>query len=117
MNNLLSWCNNLKQAWFEKDFDRMKQIFIKTEYYESPFTKPTTDINKILEYWQEIKNQQISKLEITPLLSKDLEHILNWQLDYIDKNTNEVERLDGIFLVKFNQNSECIYFKQWWTEE
>ncbi len=112
-----NWCNNLQKAWLEKDLDKIKQIFAKTEYYESPFTKSAVNINEILEYWQEINNQEIIKLKITPLLSKDLEHILNWQLDYIDKTTNKPERLNGIFLVKFNSNNECTYFKQWWTEE
>lgn len=102
------WLNKLKEYWFNKDIEKAVSLFIMTTFYqETPFMKPYTTFYEIKEEWQHIKNENIQKIEISILAIDGYTLIANWTLKQND------EYYDGIYEIKFNENSECVYFKSW----
>lgn len=69
--------------------------------------KPYTTFYEIKEEWQHIKNENIQKIEISILAIDGYTLIAHWTLKQND------EYYDGIYEIKFNENSECVYFKSW----
>lgn len=102
------WLNKLKEYWFNKDIEGAISLFTKTTFYqETPFLKPYTTFDEIKEEWQHIKNENIQKIEISILAIDGYTLIAHWTLKQND------EYYDGIYEIKFNENSECVYFKSW----
>lgn len=102
------WLNTLQDYWFNKDIENVMTLFTKTIYYqESPFLTPFTTYKEIQNEWQNIKEQNIEKIEFTILAIEDYTVIVNWYFK------TDIEEYDGIYEIKFNHNNECVYFKSW----
>lgn len=102
------WLDKLKEYWFQKDIERAVSLFQKTVFYqETPFMQPYLTLEEIRNEWQHVKNENIQYIEIKPLAIDGYTVIAQWIL----KQNNE--NFDGIYEIKFNENRECIYFKNW----
>jgi hypothetical protein len=98
----------MKAAWLNADLAAIETLFAKTtEYYETPFDKPATNISEILKLWKDVKNQKIKRLDFTILAIDENSVVVQWILEYSET------KFDGIYLIKFNNNKECIFFKSW----
>jgi len=113
---VLIWCNELRDAWIMKNFEKVAHIFSKTTtYFEDPFSPPGTTLDQIKSYWDDIVYQQINELSIKPLVVEDFTAVLHWNVDYNDERDSVKYVMDGIYLVEFNTLVECISFRQWWV--
>lgn len=102
------WLNKLKKYWFEKDIDGAISLFKNTSFYqETPFMKPFESFDEIANEWQNIKSQNIIKIEFEILAIDKNVLIAHWYFE------REGAIFDGIYEIKFNENLECIYFKSW----
>lgn len=102
------WLEDLKTCWFNKDIDKVTSLFQKTTFYqETPFTKPFTTFDEIVQEWQHIKNQNIKNIEFKILATDKNVLITEWIFETDNKLFN------GIYEIKFNDSLECIYFKSW----
>jgi len=107
-----NWLCNLKKAWINKDIETAASLFKKTTFYqETPFLEPYTKFEEIQKEWENIKGQDIKKIEFKILAIEDNTVIVNW---IFEMDTMEY---DGIYEIKFNSNDECIYFKSWEMEK
>lgn len=105
------WLNQLKDYWTNKNIDGIKTIFNKTTYYqETPFMKPYTNIDEIVDDWQYVENETIQDINFNILAVDNNTVIVNWKL----KQNNE--DFDGIYEIKFDDELNCIYFKSWEME-
>ena len=105
------WLNQLKDYWINKNIDGIKTIFNKTTYYqETPFMKPYTTIDEIVDDWQYVENETIQDISFNILAVDNNTVIVNWKL----KQNNE--NFDGIYEIKFDDELNCIYFKSWEME-
>lgn len=110
------WCNDLKFAWKKCDFQKIMNIFGDTsEYYEDPFATPGKSADDILAFWEEIKYQRISKLELKPIAIDGNRLIVRWFLDYTDVRDDSLAIMDGIYQVDFDECGRCVSFTQWWV--
>lgn len=110
------WCNDLKFAWEKCDFQKIMNIFSDTsEYYEDPFATPGKSADDILAFWEEIKYQRISKLELKPIAIDGNRLIVRWFLDYTDVRDDSLAIMDGVYQVDFNECRRCVSFTQWWV--
>lgn len=118
-NDLSKWLDRLKMAWLNKDINEVSKIFeTTTKYYETPFDLPGTNIEDIKKFWAEINTQNIIDLQFTPLVIEGDKTVVNWYLKYSEiDNTQNIIELDGIYYIIFNDNFECIEFKQWWVSK
>lgn len=101
------WIDKYKKAWLKKDIKYIVEMFSKVEqYFETPFEETT---NQIIELWQGIKEQNIQRLDFKILAIENNIAIIEWELE-------EDGIHNGIYEMKFNDNLECIYFKQWFMK-
>jgi hypothetical protein len=101
------WLNGLKQIWLDKNLNGLQKYFGKIErYYENPF-KIGRSFGEVLGFWEEIKNQEIIKLEMNGVAIDGNVGIAHW---FFSDKSGEY---DGIYQVTYNDNLECIEFKQW----
>ena len=110
------WCNDLKFAWKKCDFQKIMNIFSDTsEYYEDPLATPGKSADDILAFWEEIKYQRISKLELKPIAIDGNRLIVRWFLDYTDVRDDSLAIMDGVYQVDFDECRRCVSFTQWWV--
>ncbi len=102
-----NWLEGLRQTWLDKDLNGLEKYFGKVErYYENPF-KIGISFEEVLGFWEEIKNQEIIKLEMEGIAIDDNVALAHW---FFSDKSGEY---DGIYQVTFNKNLECVEFKQW----
>lgn len=110
------WCNDLKCAWGKCDFQKITNIFSNTlKYYEDPFAIPGESADDILAFWEEIKYQRISKLELKPIAIDGDRLIVRWFLEYTDVRDDSPVIMDGVYQVDFDECGRCVSFTQWWV--
>lgn len=101
------WLNNLRQAWMNADLDEVKNIFQKTTYYyETPFSKPVS-ADGIWNLWQDVKQDDLDYLEYDILAIENNNVIVNERFSW------QGMKRDGIYLLKFDTDGFCIFFKRW----
>ena len=101
------WLEGLRKTWLKKDLNDLEKYFGKIErYYENPFKIGTT-FEEVLGFWQEIKNQEIIKLEMESIAVEGNIATAHWF--FADKSGE----YDGIYQITFDKSLNCIEFKQW----
>ena len=108
----VDWLNNLKTYWWNRDVEKATSLFKATTYYqETPFMKPYTTFNEIVNEWQHIKNQDIKMIEFKILAIDNNILIVEWLFE------RDITKYSGIYEIKFNDNLECIFFRSWEMED
>ena len=103
-----NWLDKLKEYWLNQDIYNAALLFKNTTcYQETPFLKPYTSFEEIVEEWQHIKVENIKKIDFKILAIDNFTVIVEW---YLEQNE---EIYDGVYELKFNSNLECTYFKSW----
>jgi len=105
---LEKWLYGFKKVWLDKNLDGLVPIFGKIEkYYESPFLEPGKNINDVINFWKEIENQEIIKLEMEVVCIENNTGIVYWFFE------DTLMKYDGIYLIKFNEDLNCVEFRLW----
>ncbi len=101
----MDWCFKLKESWLKKDVKNILELFSEdVVYYESPFCK----IDNLLEVWEEIKSQEIKRLDYEILCENNNVIIANFKLE------DQLGYTDMIYEIRLNLDKKCYYFKQWY---
>ena len=94
-----------------KNVDEVLKLFSEyVEYYETP-TQKLQDKEEIRNEWQNIHDQENIKLDLDVCSSIENKHTVEWHLEY--KNNNEQTVLNGIYLIKLNEDNLCTEFCQY----
>ena len=102
----------LHNAWIRADLLSIKFLFEKTtEYCETPFHKPATNISEILDLWKDVSSQVIKQLEFHILAIDGNTAVIRWIFQ-----RDGAGKFDGIYLMKFDKNGNCISFMTWEME-
>lgn len=109
---LEEWLKKLKAIWENKDIDSILELFKNTKYYyESPFEENIDNIEDIKILWKDIYLQENIKVDFHILAIQENTAIVEWKLC-----TSNQKYCEGVYEIKFNQELECTYFKQWFME-
>jgi hypothetical protein len=96
----------LQYYWLNKDLKKATSLFSKTTFYqETPYMKPYTTFEEIVDEWQHVKNEDIHKVELHTLAIDGHKLIVEW---FLRQNHDE---LTGIYEIIFNNNLGCISFR------
>lgn len=112
---IVEWFESLKQIWLDKDIEAVKELLaVSFDYYEDPFLPPLTSWEEVKDAWQEIKNQNIVSLSITPVATEGKIGVGEYclQLKNVDGNLRESR---GVYVVKLNDDGKATSFRQWWV--
>ena len=109
------WMERLKAGWVNKQKNEVLKLFTNTErYYERPFN-PGTTIEEIKGYWNDIDQLENITFDYEIVAIEGATACIHWNNEYIYEDKDH--QLDGMFLIKFNDEKECIEFRQWWMEK
>lgn len=114
-NNFPEWFSKLGKAWTERDSYQAANLFSKdVEYYESAFDPPCENWNKVQELWKVVPiNQEDVIFTFEVVATKDNLAVANWKVTRVILPKNQKQIIDGIFVIKLNDEGYCNYFKQW----
>jgi len=114
-NKFTEWFNKLGEAWSERDPHKAANLFSKdVEYYESVFDSPCENWDKVLELWKVVPdNQKDITFDFELVAVADNLAVANWKVTRTLLPTNQKQIIDGIFIIKLNDEGRCNYFKQW----
>ncbi len=109
------WAKKFLGAWADLDPDAALLTLSKNiEYYESPFSPPCESWEKVKSLWEVVPNNQKNityRYEVV-MVEEGL-GLIHWRLERTLLPSGERQKIDGVFLVKLNQDGLCTMFKQW----
>lgn len=113
------WLKNFCSAWEEKDPETILATLADTiNYYETPFDPPYTSKEEIEKLWKEVPETQMDIHVNYDIISFEGNlGVAHWTAKFTRKNKNTKAHLDGIFIVKLNDEGLCVEFKQWWLSK
>lgn len=113
------WLNKLEKAWVDLDPKNAVNLFSKdVEYYESALKVPCQNWNEVFDLWKVVPaNQKDVSFNYDILaISKGL-CVVNWRMERTQLPQLTHQKIDGIFVLRLNEDGLCNYFKQWRTVE
>jgi len=114
-----NWLKQLAQSWEDKDTERFSGLFTEdARYFRTPFEDPKsgrkeigTAINKVFSACENIK----FGYEIISF-SQDT-GVCRWWCKFVRGVSQELIKLDGVFICEFNNNKSCKIFRKWWLTD
>lgn len=112
-----NWFHNLEQIWQDKDVAKVQTLLTDNfQYFEDPFAKPLTTLDEVESAWQEVYSQDISTLEIRPLVCHENEGAASYILTYTDPQ-GIIHHSRGAYYVKLDETGKALEFRQWWVNK
>ncbi len=109
------WFTKLGEAWSEKNPQKIRPLFSEElEYFESVFEEPVKTLDGVMALWEVVPlNQDNVNYDFKLIATDEDIAIANWKVSRTLLKTNENQQIDGIFMIKLDENGQCYYFKQW----
>lgn len=113
---LKSWLERYGRAWETQDPDAAAALFSpEASYYETPFDAPARGRDGVHAYWTQATRNQIDISFAYEVVSAALHRgIARWQARFTRRSSGAKVRLDGIFLLKFDDEGLCRELREWW---
>ena len=114
MGSLERWLEAYGRAWEQADADAAVELFAEeATYQEKPFDEPMRGRSAIRAYWSEIPAYQRDISFAHRVLSEDPTIVHCWAA-YRAVKTGLDTKLDGMFVLEFNDQSLCTSLREWW---
>ncbi len=113
-NDVSDWFFKLHDAWIKKDIQSVLKLLAQEfNYYEDPLDHPLTTLTEVEQAWNEVKDQKIITLSITPLVCTDREGTATFDLMYTD-TLGIQHHYTGVYFVRLDILGKATEFRQWW---
>lgn len=113
---LTGWLEAYGEAWESRDADKASRLFSEGSIYQvSPYEQPHTGREGIHVYWSEVtKDQRNVDFEFQVLSVAGYTGIAHWSAEFDAASSSARIRLDGIFVLEFNEDGRCRQLREWW---
>ncbi|MGH2652286.1 MAG: nuclear transport factor 2 family protein [Actinomycetota bacterium] len=109
-----AWLAAYGKAWETQDPDAAVALFTpEATYQEKPFDEPMRGREAIREYWATGAGHQREVRFDSRILSVE-PAVGHWWASYTATATGELTKLDGIFLLEFDDEGLCTSLREWW---
>lgn len=112
------WLEKLINIWETKNpngvLDLIAEKFI---WYETPFDKPITAREELLQEWQTVLNQDEINVTYEIYDVEDNIGIAHWGATFTRLPSKVKAELDGIYKVTLDENGKCTEFHQWYNSK
>jgi len=119
MQNTLveNWFQALKNIWINKDIENVGSLLSSTfQYYENPGEPPLTSLDEVKNTWKEVADQDIIKLEISLLVTRENKGSASYEFSYKDTK-GSIHSSQGAYYVKLDNQGKATEFRQWWVNQ
>ena len=116
MVGLKAWLDAYGDAWESRDADAAAQIFAEDATYQvTPYEEPHAGQEGVRQYWAGVtENQRNVQFDYQPIAVDGDTGIAHWSAQFdIDPDGHHLE-LDGIFVLKFDDDGKCRQLREWW---
>jgi len=109
------WLTDLGKAWMALDSKNAVNLFSSdVEYYESAMSSPCKNWDTVFDLWKLVSvNQKDVAFEFDILAISDKLCVANWRVKRTMLPQSTSQEIDGIFVLKLNDEGLCNYLKQW----
>lgn len=111
------WLHRYGEAWETRDADKIIPLFADDAlYYETPFDAPMHGHDAIRAYWSELPQTQdhIHFHYRTVAFLPDDQGVAQWWASFIRLPSRMHVKIDGVMICEFNEDGQCIVFREWW---
>ena len=118
--SVAAWLDKYVQAWKSYDPAQIGALFsAEARYYYGPFEEPIVGREAIVASWREDRDAEGSyDAHYAPVTVEGMTAVSNGRSLYYTAGSQTVERqFDNIFLLRFNDQGECIEFREWFMEQ
>ncbi len=115
-DDLSAWLNAYGHAWETKNPVAAAALFAEdATHHELPFADPALGRAGIREYWQSAtRNQSDIKFHSDVVAVANAQGIAHWSAEFTRSPSNIRTKLDGIFLLEFDEHGLCRKLREWW---
>lgn len=119
INDFRNWLKLYGQAWEDKDDKRFSELFSdNVKYFWTPFEQPKEGRTEVsLAFMDAVSTQTDIRFGYEILSFENQKGICRWWCKFVNTTTNNLIKLDGIFLCEFDKNNLCKTFRKWWHKE
>jgi nuclear transport factor 2 (NTF2) superfamily protein len=113
---LEQWLSRYGQAWEARDPDAAALLFTEdARYQETPFSEPARGQDGVRAYWAAATANQRAVLFSSRVLAlTGPEAVVRWQAEFERVSTGVRIKLDGVFLLEFDEGQGCRNLLEWW---
>jgi uncharacterized protein (TIGR02246 family) len=110
------WLGAYGRAWETKDPEAAVRLFTEdATYQETPFDEPMRGREAIRTYWSQVEPSQDDISFGSEVLHVGSDRALvHWWASYTNVKTGEPTKLNGIFLLEFDDSGLCRSLREWW---
>jgi uncharacterized protein (TIGR02246 family) len=110
------WLERYGQAWKNRDPEAAAALFSEdARYYEIPFQAPAQGRDGVRQYWTGATRSQADITFSYDIVSvSGSRGIARWRATFRRVPSEVRVRLDGIFLLEFNNEGLCCELREWW---
>ena len=116
---LEAWLAAYGRAWKHRDPEAAAELFTgDATYHETPFDEPMVGGAEIVEYWSGVpRSQEDVHFTYEILAATQGGGIAHWRANFVRVPSRVPVKLDGILLVKLNDDGLCEEFREWWHKQ
>jgi len=115
MKNYKKFLKEFMDSWKNLEGEKTCDLLAdKLEYFETPLDKPLTSKEKVKPLWAIVpENQKEIAYSGEILFEDENKCIYHFSMNRTMVKTGVVQKIDGIFEIKLDNNNKLTYFKQW----
>ena len=110
------WLERYRRAWENRDPEAAAALFSENaRYYETPFWAPAQGRDGVREYWAHATRNQSDVTFSHDIVSvSGGRGIARWWATFRRVPSDVMVRLDGVFLLEFDDEGLCHELREWW---
>jgi SnoaL-like protein len=114
-----AWLGAYGRAWMGRDARSAGDLFAEDGTYQiTPFEEPVRGRAAIIAYWRRVAETEREIVFGYEVLSVTVDvGIARWWASFLIVPERLQTRLDGIFVVSFDEDGRCKALREWWHKE
>lgn len=115
-----AWLRDYGRAWETRDADLVVTLFTEdATYQETPFVEPMRGRAAIRDYWERavVRTQEQVQFGFEILSLGEASALAHWQASFVRIRTKSEVKLDGVFLLTFDDQGRCRTLCEWWMKQ
>lgn len=114
-----AWLEGYKKAWEDRDANKAAALFTEdATYRDNPHNEPYRGRKGIRAYWSEVTaDQRDVTFHSKVLTTYDGTAVAHWSAQFTSASSGATVKLDGVFLLDFDDSGLCSRLREWWHVE
>jgi nuclear transport factor 2 (NTF2) superfamily protein len=114
-----AWLDAYGRAWEGRDAHAAAELYADEGTYQvTPFVDAMRGRAAILEYWKNVvQTEENIRFGYEILAVTEERGIARWWASFVRVPPGLQTKLDGIFMIAFDEKGRCTSLREWWHKE